>query len=421
MDADSLHRLTKVLLDSGEASSLSEAQATFSAYGVRVIIGQNALEDATHRVIAMTALNIAARTFEGNVLVEGDLDAIVDVELEQTLGEFLDWLGITKTEASASWPTIVIGTAPTGVAGVMPWASGWRFGLGRAPVARKLFAPAAVAAGALAVNEAFSLLRNDNPYAGRRQLELSLWEPQHPHADGPEDAGPIPNLWIVGLGHLGQAYAWTLGLMEHQSSCELYIQDVDQITASSVSTSVLTSAGNIQHKKTRVVAQWLEARGYKTSIVERRFDENQRVGMNEPRIALFGVDNSATRRHIESGGFRFAIDAGLGAGYQDFKGIRVRTFPGPSQAADLWAATTPPENKPLAPAYEDLLAHGADACGVARLASRAVGAPFVGCVAAAYVIAELVRSTTGGPRHGYVDLNLREPDKVECDTSGAGL
>ena len=45
------------------------------------------------------------------------------------------------------------------------------------------------------------------------------------------------------------------------------------------------------------------------------------------------------RRACEAAGFRLVIDAGLGPGHRDFRGIRIRTFPGPSKAAQLWAAT----------------------------------------------------------------------------------
>ena len=61
-----------------------------------------------------------------------------------------------------------------------------------------------------------------------------------------------------------------------------------------------------------------------------------------------------------------------------------------------------------------MLAQGAEPCGVTTLATRAVGAPFVGCVATAFVVSELVRSQTGGPAYGYVDLNLRDPQRLDA-------
>lgn len=57
------------------------------------------------------------------------------------------------------------------------------------------------------------------PVAGKRSVSLSLWEPA-PNVDWLEedDREPeiayLPNqLWLIGLGHLGQAYLWGLGLL----------------------------------------------------------------------------------------------------------------------------------------------------------------------------------------------------------------
>lgn len=417
MDSDSLHRLTKALMDSGEAVTLAEAQAQFSTYGVRIVIADGALNHQSNRIIAMTAINVAARTFNGQVSIEGPLEDVLDDSVGTiTLRQFANWLGLKQGQESAAWPTIIIGDSSTrGDGDIIPWARGWRFGLGHAPEPGSVFVPASVAAGALAVNEAFSLLRKDNPYSGKRTIAISLWNPLEPSSDGPSEQPIIPPIWLVGLGHLGQAYAWILGLMPNRSNLSIFLQDVDTVSTSTLSTSILTVPADIGYKKTRVIANWLEARGYQTSLIERRFDEFQRVAVNEPHIALFGVDNRAARRNIESAGFRLAIDSGLGAGYKDFRGIRVRIFPGPSKAEVLWASGSDQKVAPLAPAYENLLAQGADACGVTMLATRAVGAPFVGCVAAAFVVAELVRSSLGATRFGVVDLNLREPHIVDLE------
>jgi hypothetical protein len=424
MDADSFHRLVKVLADSGEAATLDEAQQMFARYGVRIVLGSRAMSDPSTQIIALTAINTAARSFRGNVQVVAPRDTCLTVPgyVGCTLGSFLEWMGIMDVpdERALSWPTIEVGQNSihdTPSRAIRPWADGWRFGVGHGGSSTFVFAPACVAAGALAISEAFSLLRRDNPYAGRRHITLSLWSSDScAEGAGPMDIPPIPSCWLVGLGHLGQAYAWTLGFMKQAAGATLYLQDIDVITKSTLSTSVLSVAADINERKTRAVARWLEARDYGTAIVERRFDEFQRVGAAEPRLALFGVDNAAARRVLEGAGFRLIIDVGLGSGYQDFRAIRLRTFPGPSRAAAIWATSEGAANS-QAPAYKALRAQGAEPCGVTTLATRAVGAPFVGCVAAAFVVAELVRSQAGGPAYGYVDLNLRDPQALEAAES----
>ena len=422
MDVDSLHRVAKMLADSGEAATIEEAQTTLAGYGVRVVLGQSAAYDLSLQVIALTVINAASRTFLGNVCIDAPSDVVLCVPgfEGRTLSEFAAWAGVARVPGARDllWPEIHIGAKAAGAArAIRPWTDGWSFGLGdHCDPVNPFFAPSCVAAGGLAVSEAFSLLRRDNPYAGRRGIALSLWAPGEQRVDAGPATYPtsMPSSWLIGLGHLGQAYAWTLGFMVPAAGATLVVQDVDVITQSTLSTSVLSTATDVGRKKTRVVAKWLEERGYSTSIVERRFDQLQRVNVTEPRLALFGVDNAAARRVVEGAGFDTVIDAGLGAGFKDFRAIRVRTFPGPSNASALWAAEVGGADVAYAPAYQALLARGADPCGVTMLATRAVGAPFVGCVAAGYVIAEALRRQAAGPRHAVVDINLRDPAALNC-------
>lgn len=424
MNADSFHRLAKVFADSGEAETIEKAQATLSNYGVRIVLNQSFERDVVAQIIALTAINCASRSFMGNVRIEAACDNVLLTApgfVGSSLGEFAAWAGVRPMidEQAQQWPIIEIGALGKPKIGetIRPWSDGWTFGInGERTQKGALVPPACVAAGALAVSEAFSLLRRDNPYSGRRSLTLSLWDPRT--VGTAAEAGPlvgleVPSAWLVGLGHLGQAYAWTIGFMTPAPDATLFLQDVDEVTSSTPSTSVLSTLNLIKRRKPRVVAAWLEARGYQTALVERRFDQFQRVGASEPRVALFGVDNPAARRVFEGTGFSHVIDAGLGSGYHDFKAIRVRTFPGPSSAADLWAANVDAPDIMNAPAYKALLASGADPCGVTTLATRSVGAPFVGCVGAGYVIAALMRRQLGFDPFAVVDLNLRDP--AACD------
>ncbi len=424
MDADSFHRVAKVLADSGEAATIEAAQATLAGYGVRLVLGRDVEQDAALQTIALTVINTTARTFLGNVRVEAPNDIVLSVQGYEgwSLSEFSSWAGVVpaSAEQAQTWPEIHISSDHAGASdrAIRPWADGWRFGVGFGtrllPGRGSYFAPACVAAGGLAVSEAFSLLRRDNPYAGRREVDLCLWTLGEPEIDTePPTEVFVPSAWLVGLGHLGQAYAWTLGFMKPAAGATLVLQDVDAVTRSTLSTSVLSARSDINRKKARVVAQWLEVRGYVTSIVERRFDEFQRVAATEPRLALFGVDNAAARRVVEGAGFRTVIDAGLGAGFKDFRAMRLRTFPGPSSAAALWAVADGSAVSASAPAYQALLAKGADPCGVTTLATRAVGASFVGCVAAGFVLAELLRRQVGANGYAVVDVNLRDPAAMQ--------
>ena len=45
MEADNFHRLTKVLVDSGESPTLEAAANTFASYGVRIVLGARIAND----------------------------------------------------------------------------------------------------------------------------------------------------------------------------------------------------------------------------------------------------------------------------------------------------------------------------------------------------------------------------------------
>lgn len=358
MDADSFHRLAKILADSGEATSLQDLDATFSRYGVCILLDDSFSSNISAQVIALTAINAAARSFRGNVdVVAPSHTVLIAPGFEGIpLAEFMSWLGIgdIAMEAAASWPTISIGNQldEGHTSTIKPWADGWRFGIGNnGACAANFFAPACVAAGGLAISEAFSILRHDNPYAGRRNISLSLWSIASGTGDlnpSEEEVPPVSSAWLVGLGHLGQAYAWILGFMSPARNATLYLQDIDVVTKSTLSTSMLSVTSDIKARKTRIVAKWLEQRGYSTALVERRFDGAQRVGLNEPQLALFGVDNVAARRILEGAGLRFVMDAGLGSVYGIFAPFECELFQGHQKQhkSGLWITLQRTRHRP---------------------------------------------------------------------------
>ena len=270
-------------------------------------------------------------------------------------------------------------------------------------------------AGALAVNEAYRFVGGD-AVAGRQTIGLSLWDPAggrdwvSPGCDEPQLSYLPSSLWLIGLGHLGQAYLWGLGILPYlaPSQVSLVLQDVDEVTRSTESTSVLTN-GSVGVRKTRLMAEWAEQRGFKTSILERRFDKGfARQEVEEPAVALCGVDNPEARRALDTAGFDLVVEAGLGRGYRDFRSMCLHTLPGPRAASEIWkmpASTDGGVEDNLA--YRRLVTDGVlDQCGMTLLAGKAVGAPFVGAVASTLALSELLRPLHGGHAHQMIDLDL---------------
>jgi hypothetical protein len=224
----------------------------------------------------------------------------------------------------------------------------------------------------------------------------------------------LPNrLWLIGLGHLGQAYLWALGLLPYAdpSEVELVLQDVDRVTVSTESTSVLTDGSMQGRYKTRIAAEWAERRGFNTLLHERLFDEHHRRQRDEPRVALCGLDNADGRRALDQVGFDFVVEAGLGRDHRNYQTMRLHTLPASRSAQEIWAPVSKAAQVETAPAYGELLKSGQlDQCGVTLLAGKAVGAPFVGAIAACLAVSEILRLLAGGSISELVDLDLRAVD-----------
>ncbi len=422
---DSLHRLVKHAIDSGVATSVAEAEALFRGYRMTVEISGAAAQDPVQQAALLTTVALGRRVFLGGVTITGALDEPLKLAMPfgRTLGEAVQTLGGLLDETIADAPTIVIGGGACerreGFC-VRTATAGWRGGI--LPVHSELEAEGGSAmplsgmlAAGLAVNEAFLFVSGGMPAAGRRAVGLSLWRPGS-EVDWllPDETEPIltylpSKLWLIGLGHLGQAYLWGLGLLPYQDPAEvaLILQDIDIITDSTESTSILSDSAMVGKKKTRTMAAWAERRGFATSIHERLFAADFKRQGDEPAVALCGLDNGVGRRALDQVGFDFIVEAGLGRGHRDFRTMRLHVLPGRRSAADIWKQARQGESVENRPAYTKLLADGVlDRCGMTMLAGKAVGAPFVGAIAAALALSEVLRLLHGGAVHQLIDIDL---------------
>lgn len=430
IELDNFHRLAKSFMDEGKASSYEEALGMLRKMRMAIRVGPLVAESPTLQAALLTAVNTGRRCFLGGVDVCGQLDVPLRLgwPRQETLAEAVVSLQGTRVESLApDIPWVVIGDdlpqTDSGPFCVRAVCDGWRGGvipidaLGSMPLSME-FTPAGVLAGALAVSEAFQHLHGGNPYAGRRVLGLSLWEPERSEAWLERPTGPelrvLPSrAWLIGLGHLGQAYLWTLGLLPytHREEVEFVLQDVDELSAANDSTSLLTNPGIISMKKTRAMAAWCDAMGFRSRIVERKFSGDFHVSRDEPNIGICGVDNPEARTILEDVGFDAVLEAGLGSTASDFLGFQMHSFPAPRKAQDIWGiqgkSDDAMENQPLPAAYQPKGTDGAERCGLVKLAGRSVGSSFVGAVVSTLVIADLIRLSMGEWRYATIVGDLR--------------
>jgi hypothetical protein len=427
--ADKLHRLVKQALDSGAAASIAEAEALFAGYRLALRLGEEAARDRHHQAALLTAIALARRVFLGGVSVAPlpDTPLAIPLPFGATLAEAVEELGASIGEPAAGTPVIEISGAPSPRCApfhVRAVFAGWRGGIvpapaEAAPAPAPVMALAPMLAAALAVNEAFLYVSGHVGVAGRRAVGLSLWDPA-PTCDWLSAIVTEPvlsllpaRLWLIGLGHLGQAYLWALALLPfaRPQDLNLVLQDIDIITPSTESTSILSDSTLINIKKTRAMAAWAERRGFSTVIHERLFDSSFRRQDDEPAVALCGLDNGAGRQALDQVGFDFVVEAGLGRGHRDFRAIRLHTLPASRPASQIWRSVQTDDQVEDRPAYTGMLASGAlDRCGVTLLAGKAVGAPFVGAAAATLALSEVLRLLQGGAVHELIDVDLKAPE-----------
>jgi len=439
--SDTLHRGAKYFMDSRRATNHREAIGLLRTFGLYIAAGPELAYSRDHQIALLTLVNTARRTFLGGVHVGGHTDgpSLTPLVAAASLKSAIEEMGGTvASENCMQWPVALIGTCSSGTRGVPEWQvtwDGWRGG-----VVSQLYAAqrlretpnsslAAALAAAICASEAFTFHAGDHPMAGRRNAGLSLWKPG---ADWlviddsePEIAFLPSHLWIIGLGNLGQAYLWMLASLPYPTpeDVHLVLQDDDRVAQSNDSTSILTQPTMIGRMKSRALAEWLEARRFQTLLTERRFDGLTRRTHQEPSVALCGVDNGEARSHLESAGFGLVIEAGLGSGVQAFRNFSVHTFPSSISAARMWLhdAHVSQNDVLISRAYCPEEYPHLDQCGLAQLASRTVGVPFVGLTAAALVVAEILRRLHSGTALELVAGSIASLEDIEASPIDAGL
>ncbi|MGH3302826.1 MAG: hypothetical protein ACRDOK_14305 [Streptosporangiaceae bacterium] len=435
LNADDIHRTALLAVHDGSQLTLEAALSAHSATGILICADATTCHDVQGQAALLTAVATAVRAF-GNVVVvtAAPGTAITGGPVTGTLAGAIGQQGARIanpadiTDVDVTWPVLLVGHH-TPLPPRLAWpgdltravlratwagwvATVWRDARRQASNAEPACILAAIAAAAIGVSEAFGSIRSvPGSDAGYRDVQLSLWDPGGETADlGPTLAHAPAAWWLVGLGHLGQAYAWVISWLTYLSppSIEVVLQDVDRTTPANHSTGILIPQGSRGIRKTRLVAAALDDTGLDTRMIERRLGPDQRTTDSECHVALIGVDNLPTRRLISAAGWRLAIDVGLGSGPQNFASMVIRRFPGAERSDQVaaWVSNTiRPVTIPQTPAFSDLKQRH-DKCGVVELAGKAVGASFAGMTAACLAVAEATRELHGGIGLDILTLDL---------------
>lgn len=261
-------------------------------------------------------------------------------------------------------------------------------------------------AGALAVSVAFRRHVMGEVIAGRREEALSAWGSNESSA--PELQYLPRDLWLVGLGNLGQATLLGLSLLPYhdRSEVRLVLQDGDIAASENLDVQILTRPAWVGRSKARNSARWADALGFQTVINERRFGPNTRPEDHDPKLVLVGVDNLDTRRWVAGAGFGTVIDAGLGATGPEAFDIRLHAFPGSRSPLEAWPEISN-EEALVTPSLQALIDQGRlDVCGAKMIAGKSVGVPCTAVAAAALQIGQACRLIATRRCADVVDVGL---------------
>ncbi|MGO9545371.1 MAG: hypothetical protein ACLPPF_11320 [Rhodomicrobium sp.] len=433
VDDTNLHRTAKYFMDNGRAETHEDAVRLLQSFGLSIRIDARTAATVNGQVALLTLVNAARRTFLAGIEVQGlpNIPLIAPLASAGALSAAVAELGgRLVSNHNQSWPVALIGDGDNITTGAPIWRlcwSGWRGGvtparLGKMPTEESAIPLASSIAAAACIAEAFAYHAGDHPMAGRRSAGMSLWMPGRDWLD--EDSSEpklsyLPSrLWLIGMGNLGQAFAWLLAALPYadRQVVEFVLQDFDCLAISNDSTSLLSTLRAVGQKKGRSAAAWLDARGFSTILDEHRFGEATRRGPGDPSAAFCGVDNALARMALEKAGFDLVVEAGLGAGPDGFRNFAIHTFPGERSAESIWSrfAQDTHFNVEEKPAYKALRARGMDACGLTQLASRTVGVPFVGLTAAALALSELLRRLHGGSAFSLISGSMMALEDVEA-------
>jgi hypothetical protein len=358
----------------------------------------------------LTAAECGVRMFPGGVYLGSDF---VDTTVVGQFGRWplrrhLELVGCRTTSAPEHAIALHVGAGRRRVQhGARCWTDGWAGLVGiEAPVDPPCGGNeiGGVLAGAMGIGEVFRSAVLGDKLACRRTSRLSALSPGCESGDDVDLAYLPAAFQLIGLGNLGQAALWTIGLLPYSdpSLVSLFLQDVDKSELGNLAIQILTKPNWIGRKKARCAALWAEKCGFGTTIIESRFIDGTKRSVDEPGLALIGVDNLAARRAAANSNFDLVLDAGLGATAPEIFDIRIHGFPGKRSAEQAWPEPNIQPGMLLDARLQELVDAGRiDRCGAITIAGRSLGVPSTAVAAAAIQVAQACRAVSDG---GFVDL-----------------
>lgn len=430
---DTVHRgLLWHLKNNPNEKNADAAKAFLSSFKFSIFVDPDDALDSAHQICLLTIINAASR-----ISIQPDSVQVFGVNgqprndnsgINGTLEDAIREVGgicsaIHKNEDTLG---ISIGNAksPNCRFNIRAVFDGWRGGIipnrDANPFQSTSTIPlGAVLAAGLAVYECFRFVNEEGSAIGHRKIGLSLWDLEEKNwtqssVDEPKTIDCLKPIWFCGLGHLGQAYIWTLGHLpiapELRQTNQITIQDEDIISESNLSTSLLSSCNQVGISKTGACNKWLMERGFSKLVVVKSYLKSDSVIDFGQAQLVCGFDSKKARRQAAQRKPVLMIDGGIGGKPDDFQSISIAILPSDIEPRQRWSGNYEDFEGEMPEALElhYATADRATKCGIETLNGKAVGFPFVGVATAALVISELLRQNINGRKYQSVSMDMRD-------------
>lgn len=358
----------------------------------------------------LTAVNTAKRAFAGGLILDVPEEIDLKLPLKQfsTLNEAINTIAgpciVPESKDTTESFKLLFGKSAHSYNELEVICNGWQGGVVTKTdditlEGKNTSLPiGGIYAGALGVACAFYVTLQLNIKAADKSRGLSLWnydksQQWHSNSNSGPEIKVLPSaLWLMGLGHIGQAHAWTLSLLPY-SKCKptIYLLDYDILEDVNLGSGLVSFQEQIGSTKTSVTADWLTVNKFNCRIVDRPFTKDMQINAeepyNEPKIALTGFDDIIPRRALGNAGFDGIIDCGIGGELHSFDSIAIRIFP--NQTATPEESWSKNENSDSKKEYD---------CGnFAELAEfemedQAISTSFVGVITSSIAFSELIKA-----------------------------
>lgn len=385
--AESLNRTMKLAMDEGRVKSYQEAVALFNSFRLRLQVAPGFTSTPGVEAAVLTLLRAGPKTFLGGVELLGAIDEPCRLAwfAGKPLRDVAAECGVSiGADSAVHLPTICIGPGAATNDGFWIGLCVKSDGFVLTPDVSfsstlETSIESGVAGAGAALNQAFQHIYRNAPQAGQREVVFRL--PAQLCLSAPQ------NQWVIGLGHLGQAYLWTAMLKRRElRPSVIRLTDYDKVSTSSLSTCLLVDAADVGRNKVDAIAERLEFLGVEVQQDPVRLNLDAGPVDSAHPQCIVAVDNLALRRSLDRVRGACLLEAGIGDGSDGFTRVQVHAFPGARMARDIWAGEDLKASRLVdisKPAYRSLLEESGDECGTTLVAGRSIATPFVGAFAGA--------------------------------------